>query len=123
HDAIRPQGRAGRPHGGILEFQEDWREIKPHYAVSRTRQKLTTRSAVEGIKRRKLVRTFSISADAGMRAGPSRSRIKARTVGHSSPIALAMIRTGSLRSPAIRRSTAVIGTPDSAESVVTVSEY
>jgi hypothetical protein len=58
-------------------------------------QKLTTRSAVEGIKRAKFTRAASMSAGAGTRFGPSRSRIKARTVAHSRPMVLPTIRIGS----------------------------
>src|SRR5579863_292901 len=95
-DAIRPQGRARRPQGDVFEIQEErLARMASSHADCRTRQKFTTRSAVEGIRRMKFDRTFSISIGDGVRAGPSRSRIKARTVAHLSPIALPRIRKGS----------------------------
>ena len=69
-----------------------WREREE---VLRVFQKVTTRSAVDGISRAKLTRAPSMSAGEATRFGPSRSRISARTVAHSSPITLLTIRIGS----------------------------
>src|SRR5882762_9511405 len=83
------------------------RETQPG---GRSFQKPTTRSAVDGIRRAKFTRALSISAGDATRLGPSRSRIKARTVAHSRPTALPAIRIGSYRSPAISRSRVAIFT-------------
>src|ERR1700729_2635809 len=93
------------------------------YADCLVCQKPTTRSAVEGISRAKFTRALSISVGDGTRLGPSRSRINARTVAHSRPIALPTIRTGSWRSPAIRRSRVAIFTADIADSAAIDSSY
>ena len=48
----------------------------PFRPIGVVRQKLTTRSAVEGIRRTKFTRRFSMSVGDGTRVGPSRSRIR-----------------------------------------------
>src|SRR5471032_1926622 len=118
--AQSPRPRADRS----LQIQQNVR----HHALAvhadwRVCQKFTTRSAVEGIRRVKFNRALSMSAGAGIRLGPSRSRIKARTVAHSRPIALPTIRIGSWRSPVIRLSSVAIFTPDIAEIAATDSSY
>src|SRR5213075_1651874 len=65
------------------------------YATWRDFQKVTTRSTVDGISRAKLTRAPSMSAGDGTRLAPSRNRISARTVAHSSPMVLLTIRIGS----------------------------
>src|SRR6185437_1656490 len=102
---------------------DDSDEVFRHHAGGRVRQKSTTRSAVEGIRRAKFTRAVSMSAGDGIRLGPSRSRISARTVAHSRPSALPIIRIGSYRSPVIRRSSVVIFTVDSADSAAIDCSY
>src|SRR6202011_4501366 len=97
--------------------------IAVHHADCLVCQKFTTRSAVEGIRRAKFTRAPSMSAGAGTRFGPNRSKIKARTVAHSRPIVLPTIKIGSWRSPAIRRSRVAIFTPDIAARAATDSSY
>ena len=77
-----------------------WLAARVVHAAWRVCQKFTTRSAVDGIRRMKFTARFSMSAGDGTRFGPSRSRIRARTVAHSRPIVLPTIRIGSWRSPA-----------------------
>ena len=82
---------------------------------------ITTRSAVDGIRRAKFTRAFSMSAAAGTRCDPTWSRTSARTVAHSSPMNLPTMRMGSCRSPDNRWSSVAIATPDIAASATTDS--
>src|SRR5262249_4738073 len=116
HDALRPQSRARGPPGrlsavstvlkrqGMRDFPRV--SVRPpglrsharrgddgeRHIVWRVFQNPTTRSAVEGISLAKFTRALSMSDGAATRLGPSRSRISARTVAHSSPMVLPMIR-------------------------------
>src|SRR4051812_1058251 len=81
---VSKDGATYGPHGSRRRFAAPHHE--EHYTVGRVFQKPTTRSAVAGISRAKFTRALSISADDAVRFGPSRSRIRARTVAHSRPI-------------------------------------
>ena len=90
----RKAEREGRKAAYFRFRRIELKALRPH-ADGRLFQKSTTRSAVEGIRRVKFTRAFSISAGAAIRFGPSRSRISARTVAHSRPMVLPTIRIGS----------------------------